>query len=86
MSLHGNVGLSLIQSERLACFVKALRRGAKAWLHQLTERVRTDTDRHGLPLQFLESNGAAFMREDFADTAFAYASAQLMKLGEREDG
>ena len=49
MSLHGNAGLSLIQSERLACFVKALRRGAKTWLQELAVRVRAEMARHGLP-------------------------------------
>ena len=86
LSLHGTAGLSLIQSERLVSFVKAFRRGAKVWLHQLTARVRSDTDRHRLPAEFLESNGAAFMQEDFADNAFVYASVQLMKIGGREDG
>ena len=27
-----------------------------------------------------------FMEEDFADNAFVYASVQLLKIGEREDG
>ena len=29
---------------------------------------------------------AVFMDEDFADNAFVYASVQLLKIGEREDG
>ena len=86
MSLHGTAGLSLIHSERLVCFVKAFRRGAKLWLNQLTARVRSYIDRHRLPAEFLEPNGAAFMQEDFADNAFVYASVQLMKIGGREDG
>ena len=85
-SLHGDAGLSLIQSERLQCFVKPLRRGAKTWLQKLTSRVRDDIFRLGLPPEFLNSNGAAFMEEDFADNAFVYATVQLMKIGEREDG
>jgi hypothetical protein len=85
-SLHGDAGLSLIQSERLQCFVKALRRGAKTWLQKLTSRVRDDIVRLGLPPEFLSSNGTTFMEEDFADNAFVYATVQLMKIGGREDG
>ena len=47
--LHNDANLPLIKSERLAFFVKALRRGAKAWLHQLTTRVRAEICRQGLP-------------------------------------
>ena len=46
--LHNDANLPLIKSERLAIFVKALRRGAKAWLHQLTTRVRAAICRQGL--------------------------------------
>ena len=45
--LH-DANLPLIKSERLAFFVRALRRGAKAWLHQLTTRVRAAICRQGL--------------------------------------
>ncbi len=83
-SLHGDAGLSLIQPERLRCFAKALRRGAKTWLQQLTLRVRVEIVRLGLPHK--NSNGTAFMQEDFADNAFVYATVQLMKIGGREDG
>ena len=34
----------------------------------------------------MHANGAAVMEEDFADNAFVYASVQLLKIGEREDG
>ena len=34
----------------------------------------------------MQASGAAFMEEDFADNAFVYASVQLLKIGEREDG
>ena len=83
---HGDRNLPLIRSERLVFFVKALRRAMKTWLHQLTARVRYQVRRQGLPSEFLQSNGAVFMKEDFADNAFVYASVQLSKIAEREDG
>ena len=85
-SLNGDANLPLIKSERLACFVKALRRGAKAWLHQLTARVRAEIRRQKLPSELLAANGAVFMEEDLADNALVYASVQLFKIGAREDG
>jgi hypothetical protein len=85
-SLNSDKNLPLIRSERLQFFVKALRRGAKAWLHQLTARVRAEIRRQGLPSEFMQANGAVFMEEDFADNAFVYASVQMLKIGEREDG
>ena len=68
--LHNDANLPLIKSERLAFFGKALRRGAKAWLHQLTARVRAEIRRQRQPLELMQANGAAFMEEDFADNAF----------------
>jgi hypothetical protein len=85
-SLNGDAHLSVISSERLACFVKALRRGLKTWLHQLTWRVRVEILRQGLPSEFMQTNGAVFEAEDFADNAFVYASVQVLKVGAREDG
>ena len=70
----------------MASFVRACRRRAKAWLNQLTARVRAEIHRQGLPSEFLQANGGVFMEEDFADNAFVYASVQLLKIGEREDG
>ncbi len=67
-------------------FVKALRRGAKNWLHQLTVRVRAEILRQKLPSEFLNANGRVFMEEDFADNAFVYTSGQFSKIGAREDG
>ena len=66
--------------------MKALRRGAKEWLHQLTMRVRTAIRREKLPAEFLTGNGQLFMEEDFADDAFVYASIQLLRIGARYDG
>ena len=60
--LHNDANLPLIKSERLAFFVKALRRGAKAWLHRLTARVRAEIRRQGLPEEFLQPNGRVSWR------------------------
>ena len=85
-SLNSNENLDFIGCERLALFVKAFRRRAKAWLHQLTARVRAEIHRQHLPSEFLQEHGISFMEEDFADNAFVYASVQFMKIGKREDG
>ena len=85
-SLNSDGKLGVILSGRLAQFVKAFRRGAKAWLHQLTTRVRQAIAREGLPEEFLGTNGALFTEEDFADNALIYASVQVLKIGERNDG
>ena len=84
-SLNSDANIPLIKSERLQFFVKALRRCAKAWLDQLTARVRAEIRRLGLPSEYLVSNGAVFMEENFADNAFVYASVQVLKIGARED-
>ena len=34
----------------------------------------------------MQADGAVFMEEDRADSAFVYASVQFLKSGEREDG
>ena len=74
-----------IRSERTAFFARALRRCARGWLHQLQERVRAEIRRVGLPVDVLP-NAPRFMDEDLSDNAFAYASVQVLKVGEREDG
>ena len=85
-SLNSDGKLGVIQSGRLAMFVKAFRRGAQAWLHQLTARVRAAIAREGLPEELLATNGVVFTKEDFADNALVYASVQVLKIGERDDG
>ena len=85
-SLNSDAKLPLIASERLSRFVIALRRGAETWLHELTRRVREAIRRERLPADFLKGNGKIFMEEDFADNAFVYASIQVLRIGEREDG
>jgi len=84
--LNGDADLAPIESKRLANFAKALRRRWKAWLEQLTERVRLAIDRESLPEEHWKDNGNQFMEESFADNAFAYASVQWMRRGERQDG
>ena len=85
-SLNSDAKLEFIGSERLGFFVLAMRRLAKAWLHRLTARVRAAILREHLPSAFLKDNGPPFMEEDFADNTFAYASVQLLRVGQREDG
>jgi hypothetical protein len=86
LSLNSDKNLRVIEAERLVYFVKAFRRRNKAWLHQLTARVRAEILRQNLPSAFLLSNGRVFLDEDFADNAFVYASVQVLKIGAREDG
>ena len=86
MSLNGDKDLQPVSSHRLRSFVKALRRSMKPWLKQLTERVRKEIVKQGLPSEFLVSNGKVFTEEDMADNAFVYASIQVLKVGQRDDG
>lgn len=84
--LNSEKNLHVTESAHLANFVKALRRRNQAWLRHLTARVRASIQRHGLPAEFLASNGSVFLEECFADNAYVYASVQLLKIGAREDG
>jgi hypothetical protein len=83
---HGDTNLQFIKSERLAFFVKALRRCAKPWLCSLSVRVRSEIRRRRLPSEVLGPNGCEFMEEDFEDNAFVYVSVALLKICEREEG
>ena len=85
-NLNSDSNLQPVRSERVALFAKACRRRAKTWLHQLTARVRAEIRRKELPSEFLRANGGVLLEEDFADNAFVYASVQVLKIGEREDG
>ena len=76
-TLNGDTHLTVIESERLVHFVKAFRRRNKEWLHQLTARVRAEIRRQKLPKEFMTPDGGPFLREDFADNAFVYATIQL---------
>ena len=83
--LNNDTNLQPIRSERIAFFARALRRCARGWLQHLQERVRAEIRRVGLPVDSLP-NASPFMDEDLSDNAFAYASVQVLKVGEREDG
>ena len=84
-SLNSDARLTVIESERLVHFVKALRRRNKEWMDQLTARARDEIRQQKLPADILASNGSPFVDEDFADNAFVYATIQLMKIGVREE-
>ena len=84
-SLNSEANLGPIRSERTAFFARALRKCADTWLHQLQERIRSEIHRVGLPVHVLP-NASPFMNEKLADNAFAYATVQVCKVGEREDG
>ena len=75
-----------MEPARFRQFAMALKRRNKAWLQSLTSRIRVEIYKHGLPEEFLQTNGKTFLEEDLADNAFAYASTQIVRVGEREDG
>ena len=70
---------------RVAFFARALRARARGWLDQLQARVRAEMQRVGLPVDVL-ANASPFVDEEMSDNAFAYASVQVCKVGERADG
>ena len=70
-----------IRSERIASFIRALRRCARGWLQQLQERVRVEILRVGLPLFDSE---CPFMHEDFSEKVFGHASVEVINLGAPE--
>jgi hypothetical protein len=83
MRMTQTTALQFIKSERLGFFVKALQRCAKAWLYNLTTRIRSEICRSRLPLEVL----VAYMEEEFVeDNAFVYVSVELLKIGGREEG
>lgn len=85
-SLNSDTNLQLIPSERMAAFVRALRKKWRLWLQQLGGKMRVAVRADGMPQEIYEKNGQPILQEDFADNAFAYASIQLMKPGVRNDG
>ena len=84
MRLNSDSNLKPILSKRLVQFVKALRRCARPWLRELTERVRAAMHQVRMPAERMP-NGLLFTEEDFEDNAFAYASIQVLKVAMRED-
>ena len=84
-SLNSDANLQPIRAVRAAFFARALRKRTRGWLHQLQERMRSEIRRVGLPVDVLP-NASPFVDEELSDNAFAYASVQVCKVGEREDG
>ena len=85
-SLNGDTNLQLIPSERLAAFVRAIRKKWRLWLQQLGRKMREAVRADGMPAAIYQGNGQPILKEDFADNAFAYVSIQLMEPGARDDG
>ena len=85
-SLNGDKDLKPLPSERLAAFVRALRKKWRPWLQQLGTKMREAVAADNMPEAISQKNGGPILQEDFADNAFAYASIQLMDPGERDDG
>ena len=85
-SLNGDANLKVIPSKRVAAFVRALRKKWRPWLQQLGSKMRGAVRDDGMPQDIYEKNGQPILQEDFADNAFVYASIQLMRPGERDDG
>ena len=78
--------MQLIPSERLAAFVRAIRKEWRLWLQQLGRKMREAVRADGMPAAIYQGNGQPILKEDFADNAFAYVSIQLMEPGARDDG
>ena len=78
--------MQLIPSERLAAFVRAIRKKWRPWLQQLGGKMREAVRADGMPATIYQKNGVPILQEEFADNAFAYVSIQLMQPGAREDG
>ena len=85
-ALNRDTNLQLIPSERLAAFVRAIRKKWRPWLQQLGGKMREAVRADGMPETIYQKNGQPILQEDFADNAFAYVSIQLMQLGARDDG
>ena len=84
-NLNGDANLQPVRVVRVAFFARALRKRAREWLHQLQERLRSEIQRVGLPVHVF-SNVSPFVDEEMTANAFAYASVQACRVGEREDG
>ena len=70
-------------STRIRRFAQEFLRCNKAWLLQLTSKVRYALQ--ALPASVLCQNGEDFMKNCFADKAFAYATVQVMRSSDRRD-
>jgi serine/threonine protein kinase len=65
------------ESERLRRFAQEFQRCNRSWLLQLTDKVKSAV--RAYPRHFLGGNGVDFLKRCFSDTAFAYATIQVMK-------
>ena len=71
------------RAPRVRHFAQELLRCNHSWLIQLTAKVREGL--RGVSPTIVGFNGSEFMAECFSETAFAYASIQLMEPGARRD-
>ena len=78
--------MQLIPSERLAAFVRALRKKWRPWLEQLGGKMREAVRNDKMPAAICPASGLPILKENFADNAFVYVSIQLMEPGARDDG
>ena len=85
LSLNSDRDLKPIPPRRLRQFGKALRRRAQLWLKKLSKKIHKALSAGKVPARDL-ANGRPFLDEDFADNALVYASAQILKVGARDDG
>ena len=85
LSLNSERDLKPIPPRRLRQFGKALRRRAQLWLKKLSKKIHKALRAGKVPARDL-ANGRPFLDEDFADNALVYASAQILKVGARDDG
>ena len=85
LSFNSDTDLKPIRPRRLRQFGKALRRRAQLWLKELSKKIHKALRAGKVPARDL-ANGRPFLDEDFADNALVYASAQILKVGARDDG
>ena len=85
LCLNSDKDLKPIAPRRLRQFGKALRRRAQLWLKELSKKIHKALRAGKVPARDL-ANGRPFLDEDFADNALVYASAQILKVGARDDG
>ena len=72
-----------VGAPRFRLFAQELLRVNEGWLLQLTAKVRRAV--RGLSSNMLGLNGDEFLSECFSETAFAYATIQIMEPGKRFD-
>ena len=85
LSLNSDKDLQPIPPRRLRQFGMAVRRRARPWLNQLSQRIRDAVKARKLPARAM-ANGEVFVDEELADNALVDSSVQILKVGAREDG